>query len=70
MCSKFLLNFIEERKSDWKVVPEVYSGEDFHDCILLKFGVPRTAVFAHIDTIGFMVRYDNQLISIGGQKIN
>jgi putative aminopeptidase FrvX len=69
MCSKFLLNFIEERKSDWKVVPEVYSGEDFHDCILLKFGVPRTAVFAHIDTIGFMVRYDNQLISIGGPEI-
>jgi putative aminopeptidase FrvX len=26
-------------------------------------------VFAHIDTIGFMVRYDNQLISIGGPEI-
>ena len=55
--------------SDWNVLPEVYSGEDFHDCILLKFGNPRTAVFAHIDTIGFMVRYDNQLISIGGPEI-
>jgi putative aminopeptidase FrvX len=69
LCSKFLLDSIEERKSDWNVLPEVYSGEDFHDCILLKFGNPRTAVFAHIDTIGFMVRYDNQLISVGGPEI-
>ncbi|MFT4854669.1 MAG: putative aminopeptidase FrvX [Algoriphagus sp.] len=69
LCSKFLLDFIDQRKSDWNVLPEVYSGEDFHDCILLKFGNPRTAVFAHIDTIGFMVRYDNRLISIGGPEI-
>ena len=69
LCSKFLLSHIQERMSDWNVLPEVYSGEDFHDCILLKFGNPRTAVFAHIDTIGFMVRYDNQLISIGGPEI-
>ncbi len=68
-CSKFLQDYIYQRKSDWKVLPDVYSGEDFHDCILLKFGNPRTAVFAHLDTIGFMVRYDNQLISIGGPEI-
>ena len=69
LFSKFLLIHIKERMSDWNVLPEVYSGDDFHDCILLKFGNPRTAVFAHIDTIGFMVRYDNQLISIGGPEI-
>jgi putative aminopeptidase FrvX len=32
---------------------------------VLKFGKPRTAVFAHMDTIGFTVRYFNQLVSIG-----
>lgn len=69
LCSKFLLNAVSERKSKWNVLPEIYAGEGFHDCILLKFGLPRTAVFAHIDTIGFMVRYDNQLISIGGPEI-
>lgn len=67
--SQFILEYIAQRKNNWKVLPEVYSGEKFHDCILLKFGKPRTAVFAHIDTIGFMVRYNNQLISVGGPEI-
>lgn len=67
--SKFILESINQRKGKWIVTPEIYSGERFHDCILLKFGNPTTAVFAHIDTIGFMVRYDNQLIPIGGPEI-
>lgn len=67
--SEFLLQYIHQRKNDWNVLPVVYSGESFHDCILLKFGHPRTAVFAHIDTIGFMARYTNQLVSVGGPEI-
>ncbi|WP_243739667.1 M20/M25/M40 family metallo-hydrolase [Algoriphagus boseongensis] len=67
--SKFILESINQRKKNWIVTPEIYSGEKFHDCILLKFGNPTTAVFAHMDTIGFMVRYDNQLIPIGGPEI-
>ena len=69
MASSWISSFVHERKSSWKVVPEVYQGEEFHDCILLKFGNPRTAVFAHIDTIGFMVRYANQLIPVGGPEL-
>lgn len=68
--SEFILQYIKQRKNKWKSLPEIYSGEEFHDCILLKFGKPRTAVFAHIDTIGFMSRYNNQLISVGGPEIN
>lgn len=45
--------------------PEIYEGEDFQDCIVLKFGKPRTAIFAHMDSIGFTVRYFNQLLPIG-----
>ncbi|AFL83137.1 peptidase family protein [Belliella baltica DSM 15883] len=66
---KFLLNLILQRMNTWKVLPKVYHGENFHDCILLKFGNPRTAVFAHIDTIGFMTRYENQLICVGGPEL-
>lgn len=68
--SEFILQYIKQRKNKWKSLPEIYSGEEFHDCILLKFGKPRTAVFAHIDTIGFMSRCNNQLISVGGPEIN
>ncbi|MCE2776741.1 MAG: M20/M25/M40 family metallo-hydrolase [Algoriphagus sp.] len=69
VAASWISAFIHKRKSSWKVVPEVYEGEEFHDCILLKFGNPRTAVFAHIDTIGFMVRYANQLIPVGGPEL-
>lgn len=67
--SKLIIKLINERKSKWKVLPKLYYGDDFQDCILLRFGNPRTAVFAHIDTIGFMTRYSNELISVGGPEI-
>jgi putative aminopeptidase FrvX len=67
--SDYLIDQIALRKGNWNVLPQLFYGEDFHDCILLKFGNPRTAIFAHMDTIGFMVRYGNQLISVGGPEI-
>jgi putative aminopeptidase FrvX len=63
---QFLLDYIEQNKNKWAVQPEVIHGEEFQDCILLKFGTPKTAVFAHMDSIGFTVRYQNQLVPIGG----
>ena len=68
--ANFLFEYVQKRSSSWKVQPNVYFGEEFNDCLLLKFGVPRTAVFAHIDTVGFMTRYQNQLIPIGGPEIS
>ncbi len=65
----FLKDYVYQRSTKWKVTPEIFFGKNFHDCLLLKFGKPRTAVFAHIDTIGFMSRYENQLISIGGPEV-
>lgn len=67
--SRLIFSLIEKRKSAWNVLPVIYEGPDFHDCILLKFGTPRTAVFAHMDTIGFMTRYSNELIPVGGPEI-
>ena len=65
---EFLLSYVERNKEDWKTVPKVVHGEDFQDCLVLVFGEPHTAVFAHIDSIGFTVRYDNKLIPIGGPE--
>lgn len=61
----FILRYIDENKSSWKVQPQIFSGDDFQNCVVLIFGKPRTAVFAHIDNIGFTVRYNNQLVKIG-----
>jgi putative aminopeptidase FrvX len=62
----FLLKYINKEKKNWNVKPEIFHGDEFQDCIILKFGTPRTAIFAHLDSIGFMVRYYNQLLPIGG----
>jgi len=67
--TKFLLHYIAENKDNWKNSPTVLSGQEFQDCILLVFGKPRTVIFSHIDSIGFMVRYGRQLIKIGGPQV-
>lgn len=61
----FLLKYVKRECKNWKVKPEIIEGDEFQDCLLLKFGKPRTAIFAHMDTVGFTVRYFNQLLSIG-----
>jgi putative aminopeptidase FrvX len=64
----FLLNYIKVNKDDWKVRPKIYQGPGFQDTIILVFGIPNVAVFAHQDSIGFTVRYGNQLVKIGGPR--
>jgi putative aminopeptidase FrvX len=67
--SRYLLEYIEQHQSSWQVQPTVLAGNEWQDCIMLVFGVPRTAVFAHIDSIGFTVRYGQQLVRIGGPVV-
>jgi len=63
---KELLNYIEKTQHNWKQTPQIIDGDEFQDTFILVFGKPRTAIYAHIDTIGFSVSYDNQLVKIGG----
>lgn len=64
--TQFLLKYINDHKKNWKFEPEIFSGDGFQDCIILKFGKPTTAIFAHIDSIGFTVKYGKELIKVGG----
>lgn len=68
LMTEFLLKYIKENKHNWKSMPEVIHGDGFQNNIILKFGEPRTAIFAHIDSIGFTVRYDKELIKVGGPR--
>ena len=61
---EFLLKHINQVRKKWSVQPEIIK-DGIQDCLILKFGKPRTAIFAHIDSIGFTVRYENQLLPIG-----
>ena len=64
----FILDYVEKNKSQWRTQPEVIHGKGFQDAVILVFGKPRTAVFAHIDSIGFTAAYGNTLYKIGGPK--
>lgn len=68
VMKEFLLTYIEQEKKNWEIQPEIIHGEDFQDCIILVFGKPQTAVYAHMDNVGYTVGYSNQLIKIGGPK--
>lgn len=64
--TNFILNYIEENKEKWKIQPIIHTGKGFQDNIILVFGTPRTAIFAHLDSIGFTVKYNNEIVKIGG----
>ena len=66
---EFLLDYIKKESKKWKHKPKVIHGDGFQDNIILIFGKPRTAVFAHTDSIGYTVRYGKQLVKIGGPVI-
>lgn len=66
--SQFILDYVREHHAGWLHPPTVLADERFQDCVLLVFGQPRTAVFAHLDSVGFTVRYGRQLVPIGGPK--
>ena len=64
----FVLDYVRRHQASWLHQPQIIADERFQDCILLVFGQPRTAVFAHLDSIGFTVRYGRQLVRIGGPR--
>lgn len=61
----FVIRYVQEHQATWKVQPEIIEGTFLQDCLILRFGKPRTAVFAHMDSVGFTVRYQDQLVPIG-----
>ncbi len=65
---EFLLNYIKQNQSKWEAQPQIFEGRKFQDCIVLVFGQPTTAIYAHMDSIGFSVGYDKELIKIGGPR--
>ena len=63
--SEYIIDYINKNMNTWKTKPTLYYGKGFQDCIVLCFGVPRTAIYAHMDSIGFTVKYNNEIIKIG-----
>lgn len=66
----FLVSHVLDHMAQWTVRPEIISDDSLQDCLMLVFGKPRTAIFVHMDTVGFMVRYQDQLVPVGSPEID
>ena len=66
--TKFLVEYIEKNRFSWRHKPHLIYGEDFQDCVMMVWGTPRTAMIAHIDSVGYMVGYDKQLVPVGSPR--
>jgi hypothetical protein len=42
----FIIDFVKSNQHGWHNRPEIIWGDDFQDCVILKFGKPRLAAFA------------------------
>lgn len=62
----FVIKYVKKEQKKWKVEPQLFYGDNFQDALVLVFGKPKTAIFAHMDSIGFTVGYNKNLIKIGG----
>jgi putative aminopeptidase FrvX len=62
MLTAWLNDYLQKNMHSWKQTPKVHQ---FQDCLIWVFGKPRTAVFTHLDSVGFSVGYNNELLSIG-----
>lgn len=66
--TSFILEHIAREKSQWLNEPVVFAGEGFQEAIVLVFGQPRVAVFAHIDGVGYCTSYGDKLVPVGKPK--
>ena len=64
----FILDYVTRESKKWSFKPTIIEGADYQDCLILVFGRPTTAIYAHMDSIGFSVGYDRELIRIGGPR--
>ena len=64
----FIIEYVQEHQAQWRCLPTMVANDDLQDSLILQFGQPRTALLAHMDSVGFTVRYQDQLIPIGSPK--
>ena len=68
LLSDWILRYTLKHQSSWKHQPEIFAGDGFQEAIVLMFGRPRLAVFAHLDTVGYCTAYGDRLVPIGKPK--
>lgn len=65
----FIIDYVSTNAKNWAVEPKLIHGKGFQDCLILVFGKPTTAIYAHMDSIGFSTGYNKELIKVGGPRL-
>lgn len=63
---QFLVDYFTNGNKQFRQQPKLFFGPGYQDNFLVVFGQPKVGFFAHMDTVGYMVRYDNHVVPIGG----
>lgn len=63
----YILSYLHQNQQYFKKKPVVI--DHLQDNLILIFGEPKTAIFAHMDTVGFTVRYENQIVPVGSPDV-
>lgn len=66
--TEFILEYVMDHRDDWDSQPAIFTGDGFQESIILAFGKPRLAIYAHLDSVGFCTAYGKRLVKIGGPK--
>lgn len=65
----FIIEYVQSNSKKWKKKPVIIT-DNIQENLVLVFGKPKLAVFAHMDSVGFTARYNNQLVRIGSPVIS
>lgn len=65
----FLIAYLESNKSKFSKKIKLIYGDPFQDCLIVAIGKPKNAAFVHMDSHGFTVQYENQLVPIGQPEV-
>lgn len=64
----FILEYMQTNADKWHKKPVIIQDDGFQDNLMFVFGEPKVALYAHMDSVGFTARYQNQLVSVGSPE--
>ena len=68
--TNFIIDYINQNPNRWSKKPTIHTGGELFDAVVLEIGNPKAAIFAHMDSIGFTVSYNNRLVRVGSPVLN
>lgn len=66
----YIIEYVHQNQNRWNHKPIIHTGGELFDAVVLEIGEPRAAIFAHLDSIGFTVSYQNKLVRVGGPVLD